>query len=322
MNPENIMHVQTAYTHMFTQWQEPKQNKVSSPTLAEWLDEWMDTYKTCTVKPQTAKMYRETILLIKTCPEASLLLIDCTERNMQRLLNGLQIRQPVGKKSTYSKSILTKVRITLTAAFKTAKTERLIPTNPCVELITPVAPVKQILPLSHTEQESVEQACRVDPLGHLYIFLLRTGLRLSELINLQWSDYDAKDKKINIRISKTPAGVRTVYLLKEAQDIIEAQQRLSNSIFNNTKGKPITKSSIRCLTERLCKNSQITRLTPHVCRHTFVTRLCEKGISAKAIAQIIGHACADYVLDIYAMMESQELRKAIYVLEEDKPKDK
>lgn len=79
---------------------------------------------------------------------------------------------------------------------------------------------------------------------------------------------------------------------------------------------------MRHLTDRIRSGSQITRLSPHVCRYTFVTRLCEKGVSAKVIAQIIGHASADYVLNIYAMMEKQELRKAIFVLEEDKPKDK
>ena len=75
-------------------------------------------------------------------------------------------------------------------------------------------------------------------------------------------------------------------------------------------------------TERIRKNSQVAKLTPHVCRHTFVTRLCEKGVSAKTIAQIIGHAQSDYVLDIYAMMDKQEQRKAIYVLEDEKPTDK
>ena len=67
--------------------------------------------------------------------------------------------------------------------------------------------------------------------------------------------------------------------------------------------------------KRLRNSSGITNLTPHVCRHTFVTRLCEKGVPAKAIAQIIGHAGTGYVLDIYAKLEQKELRKAIYALE-------
>ncbi|MPN64575.1 hypothetical protein SDC9_212351 [bioreactor metagenome] len=41
---------------------------------------------------------------------------------------------------------------------------------------------------------------------------------------------------------------------------------------------------------------------------------------AKAIAQIIGHANANYVLNIYAQLENMELRKAIFALETDKTK--
>ena len=40
-------------------------------------------------------------------------------------------------------------------------------------------------------------------------------------------------------------------------------------------------------------------------------------MSAKAIAQIIGHANTEYVLDIYAQLEQKQLRKAIYTLEEN-----
>ena len=332
MNPENKLTEQSPYTlNLYAQYAPlpypiglcsqntaipyPLSQSSHTYTLSQWLDEWMNIYKMCSVKPQTAIIYKEIITLIKTCPESSLLLTDCTERNMQRLLNSLQNRQATGRKTTYSRSILNKVRMMIIAALKTAKKERIIAINPCTELITPIAPTKKVMPLSHTEQELVEQACHVDPLGHLYIFLLGTGLRLSELINLQWSDYDPIERTINITASKTPAGIRVVYLLKEAQNIIEAQPRLGKYIFYHTKGQPITKSVMRRLTDRLRQTSKVDHLTPHVCRHTFVTRLCEYGVPAKSIAQIIGHSQSDYVLDIYAMMEKQELRKAIYVLE-------
>lgn len=78
---------------------------------------------------------------------------------------------------------------------------------------------------------------------------------------------------------------------------------------------PVTFIVLRRLYERIRKVTGILSLTNHVCRHTFVTRLSEKGVSAKAITQTIGHARTDYVLDIYARMEQAELCKAIYVLE-------
>lgn len=65
------------------------------------------------------------------------------------------------------------------------------------------------------------------------------------------------------------------------------------------------------------KKTGINHLTNHVCRHTFVTRLCEKGASAKAIAQIIGHAKTNYVMDIYALIEKKQLKRDIYKLEDN-----
>lgn len=96
---------------------------------------------------------------------------------------------------------------------------------------------------------------------------------------------------------------------------IKRHKKRDCSVFHNTKGRPLTLDSVYKMIKRLRNSSGITNLTPHVCRHTFVTRLCEKGVPAKAIAQIIGHAGTGYVLDIYAKLEQKELRKAIYALE-------
>ena len=112
--------------------------------------------------------------------------------------------------------------------------------------------------------------------------------------------------------------MRTVFLIKEAQAIIEKQLRQGKQIFHHSKGRSISKYSLRGLFDRIQEATNIYTFTCHVCRHTFVTRLCEKGISAKAIAQIIGHAHTGYVLDIYAMLEQKEPRRAIYALEPDK----
>ena len=189
--------------------------------------------------------------------------------------------------------------------------------SPAKDLILPLAATKEVLPLTHREQEAVEEACRGDVLGHLLIFLLWTGLRKGEMMTLRWEDYNSDDNSIFIRNSKTEAGVRKVYLLPLAQKIIEKMPRINEYVFNHTCNAPITPTVMRRLVDRIRLRSGVSGLTCHVCRHTFVTRLCEKGVPAKAIAQTIGHAKADYVLDIYAKMEADELRKAIYVLDND-----
>lgn len=287
-------------------------------TLTEWLDEWLLVYKACSVSEGTLTMYRCCVALICQFPEAQKRMSEIQGRDLQRLLNQIQSSPPDKKKArSYSKSILSKVRITLQQAFRQAYREHLIDSNPATDLILPIAPTKEIIPLTVEQQALVEEVCISDPLGHLMLFLLYTGLRREELENLQWCDYDPKENTIYIRKSKTPAGVRYVYLVHQAREILEAQPRRGIYIFTSTTGGQVTHTVLRGLYGRIRKRTGIEALTNHVCRHTFVTRLCEKGVSAKAISQIIGHAQSGYVLDIYAKIEQRELRRAIYVLDEN-----
>lgn len=190
-----------------------------------------------------------------------------------------------------------------------------IPLNPCEEIILPQAKENKVLPLTHKEQEALEAACSAHPLGHLIIFLLNTGLRAGEMCNLSWADYNTEEKEIYIRKSKTAAGVRTVPLLKKAQKIISEQPQSNSFIFTLPNGDRITYSILRKACVELRAAANLKYFTSHVCRHTFVTRLCEKGVSAQAIAQIIGHSDYSYVLSIYAWLEKEALKKAIYILE-------
>ena len=138
------------------------------------------------------------------------------------------------------------------------------------------------------------------------------------MMELLWENYNPAHHSIFVATSKTPAGIRTVYLTKKAEDIIRQQEHINAYIFNHTHHAPVTITVLRRLVNRIRTASGVSHLTCHVCRHTFVTRLCEQKVPAKAIAQIIGHAKVDYVLDIYAKMEADELRKAIYALDPER----
>lgn len=298
---------------------EENNNTQQEFTLAKWLDEWLVTYKQCSVKNATYLNYSYAVSLIKKTLSAKIPLSQITELILQKTINEIYLNKSYQNhsKSKYSKSTLKTVRITLRQAFRTAMRLHIIDNDVSEYLVLPDAFTKIIKPLTIDEQILVENACKNDPLGHLFIFLLRTGLRRTELINLKWTDYDFINQEIFIRKSKTKAGIRTVSLLNEVNDIILQQPHINEYIFNCTKNTPITESVMKKLYLRLRKKTGVMHLTNHVCRHTFVTRLCEKGVSAKAIAQIIGHSRTDYVMDIYALIEKEQLKFAIYKLDDN-----
>ena len=285
--------------------------------LNEWLALWLEDYKKPVVKPKTYEMYEYAIGKIVAAGFGERPVGTINALELQRMLNAMA-------EQGYSKSTISKVRLTLRQAYQMLPKDCRADEDPTGELFLPAAPVKVIDPLTHAEQDAVEEACRHDPLGHLVLFLLETGLRRNEMTTLCWKHYNATEHYVFIEKSKTPAGVRNVYLTQKAEAILQSQRRPGvtgeDLIFLNEKGGSVTPTVINKLIRRLRTASGVESLACHVCRHTFVTRLCELHVPAKSVAQIIGHASADYVLDIYAKMEANELRKAIYALERPEPK--
>ena len=283
-------------------------------SLAEWCYEWFEVYKRSEIGESTAKIYLDTHRRLMLSPLMRKPLVEIGQRDIKLIFNDLQNARHHGNRP-YSKSTLSKAHTMLVQALEVAYEEGYIAENPCLRIKTPKAPTKKVYPLSHAEEERLLLACQSDPLGHVYEFLLLTGLRRDELANLRWCDYSATNHEIFVRKSKTKAGIRILPLLSRAEEIVNAQPQINEYIFNNTRGQPLTPTTLRRAYDRLRKRAMVPNLTNHVCRHTFVTRLCEKRAPVKAISKIIGHANSKYVLDIYADMEDSELRKAIYLLE-------
>lgn len=284
------------------------QTATTKTLFSEHMWEWLTVHKLPALRSNTRLEYRSHVKRLTSMPFGTMPLAKITRTDCQNALNILA-------ENGYAKSTIQKYRTLLNQAFAFFAEERIVERNPASNLFIPSSPTKVVEALTHEQQSAIEAACARDPLGHLIIFLLYTGLRKGEMMALLWEDYDATDGSILIRKSKTDAGIRKVYLIETTQRIIERMPKINDHIFNHTKGRPITPTVLRRLVDRLRNKTGLTTFACHVCRHTFVTRLCGEGVPAKAIAQIIGHAKTDYVLDIYAKMEADELRKAIYVLD-------
>ena len=216
----------------------------------------------------------------------------------------------------YSKSILYKVKSVISRAYAVAIKKGFTCTNPCEDTVIPIsAPVKGVYALSTDEQQRVEMACNACKLGHLVIFMLKTGLRRSELLDLKWSDFDESKKCIFIRKSKTKTGVRKIPLIPRTVEIILNQPRINDYIFNNTKNMPLTDSSMKKLYEKIQHITGIKAFTNHVCRHTFATRLIERGANPKSVSELLGHKDVAFTLRTYTTIDYGHLQKEVMLLE-------
>lgn len=278
-------------------------------TYFSWLDVWIKTYKKAQVQEQTYvnSLYYATMLKNST---NDILLSEVNEMYLQTILNSMA-------DEGYAKGTLQKIRCIIRQSIHKAFKNSFINEDYSNELIIPKkAPVKTVEALTSEEQGLVEAACGVCTNGDFVVFLLFTGLRRHEFIQLEWSDFDVEKAEIKVRKSKTQSGIRTVPLVRKALEIILRQPRVDQYIFHNDDGSRASNSSMKKLAERIRVLTDINKFTTHVCRHTFATRLVENGASPKSVATLLGHKRVEYALNIYTNLGKERLRKDIFLLED------
>jgi integrase/recombinase XerC len=145
----------------------------------------------------------------------------------------------------------------------------------------------------------------------LQVFL-QTGIRVSELAHFTTHDVDFIKPAINVcgkgnterEIALEKRGVQALknYLAVRPES-------LSEVIFLNYKGEPISERGIRKLVVKYRKNAGITkRASCHTLRHTFATYKAEKGVSPFQLQQWLGHANLN-TTQIYVHLGKQNAKK-------------
>lgn len=130
------------------------------------------------------------------------------------------------------------------------------------------------------------------------LFLLKTGVRISEFCNLKLKDVDFENGTIFIRAGKG-AKDRYVFMDLELASRLEyylEMRCLTNpsceNFFVNRYGRKLAESQITEYTNYLNEvmDGVVSfRITPHILRHTFATNMLEKNMDLKSLSLILGH---------------------------------
>ena len=121
---------------------------------------------------------------------------------------------------------------------------------------------------------------------HVWIGLLSTtGIRISELLGLNWEDIDFK--ACSLEIHGKGNKDRIVYTTSEYLDLMrQAYERnpIEGRIFRYNE-----RDARHMIWEALKPWSRAKQLSPHAIRHTFATTLARQGVNVATIATILGH---------------------------------
>lgn len=147
--------------------------------------------------------------------------------------------------------------------------------------------------------------------------LYSTGLRVSELVQLNVSDLDTE--KHEIRVMGKREKERIVMVGDQARRAVAhyldlernryAKKAREKALFLNQHGKRLTSRSVQRLFERLSRLTGKT-LTPHVLRHSFATTLLSNGADLRVVQEFLGHASLQ-TTQIYTHVTLRKLREVI-----------
>jgi len=146
------------------------------------------------------------------------------------------------------------------------------------------------------------------------------GLRVSELLNLKFSDLYFEedfikvtgkgDKQRFVPISKVNKKYINLY-----QNEIRIHQKIAmgheDYVFLNRRGKQLTRAMIFTIIKRLAEVIGLDKsISPHTFRHSFATHLLENGADLRAIQQMLGHESIT-TTEVYMHVNRTHLAKVL-----------
>jgi integrase len=171
-----------------------------------------------------------------------------------------------------------------------------------------------------------------------------TGMRLSEVLALRWTDLNVKNKTLSVQqsVERTRAGLNfkmpkteksrrtipitsklirrlAVYNRREQKERAAAMGELRRG--DGTLICPADDGTIRDpravsrTFSGLCKTAKVRRLGFHALRHTYATRMLEAGVPLKVVQELLGHSTIATTGDIYSHVSTELMRNMSSVIE-------
>jgi integrase/recombinase XerC len=141
-----------------------------------------------------------------------------------------------------------------------------------------------------------------------------SGIRLSELAQLNLTDIDLTDKTLMVRSGKggksrmLPIGSKAVAAINTwLEHRIKSITSTETALFISTRGTRLGQRSIELRLKQWCKKKGIAEnIHPHMLRHSFATHLLESSQDLRAVQELLGHSNIS-TTQIYTHLDFQHL---------------
>ncbi len=154
-----------------------------------------------------------------------------------------------------------------------------------------------------------------DLYNSIVIILIYTGLRISELFDLKREDVHIEEQYLDIKASKTEAGVRLVPIADVIMPLVKRWYDKGNAyLVFNTRGNQFKYRDYRdSYWNKLMEELGLNEHRPHDTRHTFVSLYQSvENSDERILKKIVGHrGTQDFTLKVYTQFEMQRLLEEV-----------
>jgi len=133
----------------------------------------------------------------------------------------------------------------------------------------------------------------------IVLVLLRTGMRIGELLDTRLSDVDLCEQKIEIMEARKTRVGRVVYLSEDACEALRQwlvhRSEKSAYLFHGQGRLRLGYEAVRGRFERYLSQAGLagSEHSLHSLRHTFASELLNAGMRLECLQQLLGHSCIE-----------------------------
>jgi site-specific recombinase XerD len=160
----------------------------------------------------------------------------------------------------------------------------------------------------------------------MILLLLRTGMRIGELLNTKIREVHLAERRIDIFEAQKSRAGRVVYISDDAlcalKRWLKVRKPIDDSLFYGYRGRPLSYEAARAMFGKYLTKAGLAHkgYTLHALRHTFASELLNAGMRLECLRQLLGHNCIEMTRRYARLTDNTrkgEYFKAMQIIEKE-----